>query len=345
VFSFEVDEEMTDAVQVYLDHARKTERSYSSGSTAKLLEKRFDLSFVHPDLGGTGDLVVYDVDKPGDLIGGAENVIDIIDYKHGRGVWVDVKNNTQLKIYALGAIDHVWRVRLGQEDLKKFFGYTVRTHIVQPRIDCAEGPVRTQEYTWGEIVTWAQKELKSRCEAVAPGAEISAGDHCRFCPCIGGCGEYRDWIKREAKLAFNDNYLNSPEDKIKRLSAEDLESFLNKSTQIRDLLKAAERHAQIMAERGKMKFKNYKLIRRGKHKAWNDKAEAEKELREKLGDETYKKSLVSPAQAIKLLGRGEIDHLWSVPEGGLLLVPRDDKRPEVIPDSRLEFLDTHDLLQ
>ena len=343
-FTFEVDEDMTDAVQVYLDHARETQRNYSA-STAVLIEKNMKLSGISEDLGGTGDLIVYDVDKPDDLIGGAANVIDIIDYKHGRGVWVDVKDNKQLKIYALGAIEHVWKVRLGSAKIEDFFGYTIRTHIVQPRCKGEGGFIRIAEYTWGEIIMWGRKELQTKVNAVKPGAEICAGDHCRFCPCLGGCGEYRDWVKGDAKLAFNDNYLNSPEDKIKRLTADDLNSFLKKSTQIRDLLNAAERHAQIMAEKGKMKFPDFKLVRRKKQRAWNDVETAEKELEAKLGDEAYKQKLITPAQADKLLGKGKVDHLWSVGEGGLLLVDRHDKREEVIGESRLDFLDTHDLLQ
>jgi hypothetical protein len=79
-------------------------------------EVRVDFSDYVPEGFGTCDNV---------MIGG--DTITITDYKHGKGVQVDAESNTQMMLYALGAL----------KKYAQIFGDTiknVRLCIVQPRI-------------------------------------------------------------------------------------------------------------------------------------------------------------------------------------------------------------------
>ena len=97
-----------------------------------MVEHRLDYSEYVPEGFGTGDLVIV-----------ADGVIEVIDFKGGRGVRVDANRNSQLMLYGLGALlefDPLYDIR------------TVRMTIVQPRLSNTP----TYEITAGELVRWAE---------------------------------------------------------------------------------------------------------------------------------------------------------------------------------------------
>src|SRR3546814_1886118 len=77
-----VDEEMVEAVQVFLDTIR---RDYKPGDVL-VVEQRFDLSSWYPGLFGTCDAVLY---RP------STGELRVYDLKYGRGVPVEVERNSQ----------------------------------------------------------------------------------------------------------------------------------------------------------------------------------------------------------------------------------------------------------
>ena len=123
-------------------------------------EVRVDFSDYVPEGFGTCDCV---------MIGG--DTITIIDYKHGKGVEVSAEENSQMMLYALGA-------------LKKYapiFGASiknVRLCICQPRI-------KSEPSMWGltaeELKAWGES-IKPIAEKAFMGlGEFVPGEHCRFC--------------------------------------------------------------------------------------------------------------------------------------------------------------------
>jgi len=129
-----------------------------------------------------------------------------------------------------------------------------------------------------------------------------------------------------------------------------LDRILDVSTELRDFLNGAEAYAQTMVEKGKMTLPLRKLVRRGTKRKWIDAEAASKSLKKLIGDKAFKTTLVTPAQADKLvkgekLKAAKVKDLWEKPIGGLLLALRDDNHPEVISDSAMDFLDSHELLQ
>lgn len=129
-----------------------------------LLEQRVDFSPWVPHGFGTCDCI---------LIQGS--TLTIIDYKYGKGVQVDAKDNPQMKLYALGALND--------------FGLaydvdTIEMHIFQPRI----GNISTDCLTADELTKWAEKTVKPIAAKAAQGkGGYKAGDWCKFCPHAGKC--------------------------------------------------------------------------------------------------------------------------------------------------------------
>ena len=90
-----VDEEMAEHVQSFVDEVH---RRAVGGMvfpevfvSLKGVTERFDIDGME---GGTVDALIYHAE---------ERLLEVVDLKYGTGVVVEVENNTQLLMYALGA--------------------------------------------------------------------------------------------------------------------------------------------------------------------------------------------------------------------------------------------------
>jgi len=158
-------QEMRDAVQVYLDYVRWIKHEHM------LVEVKLDVSPWVPEGFGTSDCVLID-----------RQTIHVIDYKHGKGVAVDVENNSQAMLYGLGAIN--------EYDLVYGPFTDIVLHIVQPRIHNISSWTTNVDalLAWGETVKpIAEIAFKGEGEAVA-------GDHCRFCKARHSCRARADMM-------------------------------------------------------------------------------------------------------------------------------------------------------
>jgi len=156
---FIVDQDMIDAVEYFVAAVEASRARLDPRGREEFSEQWIDMSWVHPLLGGTGDFIAVE------SFGWAE----LIDYKHGRGVMVEVFDNSQLKIYGAGVLNMF-------PDCEG-----VRMTIVQPRKEHEDGPIRSIDYTRAELMEFAE-ELRIAAEATQmPNAEVNAGDHCTWC--------------------------------------------------------------------------------------------------------------------------------------------------------------------
>lgn len=85
--------EMDECSEEYLDRIKSIMLSYPNLPHV-VAEQKVDFSKYVPDGFGTADCLI---------LGG--DTLNIVDYKHGKGVEVDAKNNPQLRLYALGALE------------------------------------------------------------------------------------------------------------------------------------------------------------------------------------------------------------------------------------------------
>ena len=144
-----------------------------------LVEHRLDFSEYVPDGFGTGDLVIV-----------ADGVLEIVDFKGGRGVRVEADHNSQLMLYGLGAL-------LEFEALYDI--QTVRMSIVQPRLN----NISTFEMPAGELLQWAKTEVRPKALLAARGeGEFCAGEWCRFCKARYTCRKRSEYHMRLAERDF-----------------------------------------------------------------------------------------------------------------------------------------------
>ena len=85
-----------------------------------LVEERVDYSHVAPSGFGTADMLILGHDAEG------RGILHICDYKNGKGVFVDAQHNSQMMLYAIGALHaygYIYPIEI------------VRMSIIQPRLD------------------------------------------------------------------------------------------------------------------------------------------------------------------------------------------------------------------
>lgn len=122
-------------------------------------EVRVDFSEYVPEGFGTCDCLI---------IGG--DTLCIVDYKHGKGVPVSAENNSQMRLYALGALKQYGMLYA----VKK-----VSMAIVQPRIT---EEVSEETITVEDLLSWGEQIKPIAQKAVTGiGAEFKEGPWCRFC--------------------------------------------------------------------------------------------------------------------------------------------------------------------
>ena len=310
---FKVDGEMVDAVQQYLDEVR-----YWAGTSGSRLEieKPLDLSWLHPGMFGTADAVVVHKDW-----------VHVLDYKHGRGVAVDIERNAQAMYYALGA--------LGEGD--KRGDIEVHMTIVQPRAYHADGPIRTATMSAKDLRAWGQDVLLPAVKATQdPNAPVSPGEWCRFCDAKPICKGIEAHALKTAQQAFSS--VPAVVEDVRppapaSLSPERIGRILAAGEVLEDWLKGVREHAANELKAGRP-IPGWKLVHGRSTRKWSDEGKAAKALVTYI--EPYEKpKLKSPAQAEKALKavldattRKEVlEPLTHKPEGALTLAPDSDKRP------------------
>lgn len=129
-----------------------------------LVETRLDFSEYVPDAFGTADAIII-----------ADGVMEVIDFKYGKGVKVSSEQNPQMLIYALGAYDRFnFDYRIEQ----------VRMTIIQPRID----NFSEYELSVSDLLAWTDTVLVPKAkEAYAGKGPQVPGEWCQFCKVRSCC--------------------------------------------------------------------------------------------------------------------------------------------------------------
>lgn len=318
-----VDKAMADAVQVYLDEVR----SNLGNEKTLFVEQKLDLSWLIPNCKGSSDAVILDK---------KEKTLYVYDYKNGVGVEVEVEWNAQMLGYAIGAI-HAFK----KEDIED-----VHLIIVQPNLPYEQDRIKKWSISKNDLLFWANNVLKPCIqEAESKTARLAVGSHCRFCPALAVCPKQIEHALTIAKTDFDNPILPDPGS----LTPEEIVKVMNVSEVFHNWANSVVQYAQSQAEAG-IRLPGYKLVKRKSNRKWINEIEAELALSSVLGDDAYKKTVITVKQAedkfkaLKLddsILQSNIDK----PDNGLSLVPSTDERQEVISTTALEFLDDADFLK
>ena len=225
-------------------------RSQVGEGDTPLFEQRVDFSDWVPDGFGTADVVIL-----------SKHAIRVIDLKFGKGIPVSAQDNTQLRLYALGA----WsKFKEEYPDIKEI-SYTIH----QPRLDS----ISTDGTTIGKLVDWANYFVKPKAKKAWSGAgEFLPGEWCQFCRAKAQCRARSDFNTEIAKLEFKAPGL---------LSEEEVSEVLVKAQNLKTWANDVEEYALTRAVDQGVVPPGYKLSTTTTHRRISDSALAATVLVEK----------------------------------------------------------------
>jgi hypothetical protein len=273
-------------------------RSQIGEGDTPLFEQRVDFSDWVPDGFGTADVVILSKHK-----------IRVVDLKFGRGIPVDAKDNTQLRLYALGAYS---KFKEEFPEIKE-----VEYTIHQPRLDS----ISTDGTSIDKLLDWANYFVKSKAKkAWAGSGEFLPGEHCQFCRAKAQCRARSDFNNEIAKLEFRAPAL---------LNDEEIDLVYSRAGSLRTWANDVEAFITERAVKENVIPRGYKLTTTKTHRKIGDEEMAATTLIEKgfSKDDIYKPAgLKSIAQLEKLGQKGQV--------AGLLgdLIVRPEGEPKLVKD-------------
>lgn len=298
--------EMIEAVNRYVDicEEKVNEARARSSDAEAMIEARLDFSRWVPEGFGTGDMVIV-----------ADGILEVIDLKYGKGVPVSAVENTQMRLYALGAYD----VNEYLYDIK-----TVRMTIVQPRLDS----VSTDTMALEELLDWGE-EIKPIAQRAWEGeGECTPCDYCNFCKARHTCRALSDTCL--------DTFYKNGGKLYPLLTDDEVSGILSMKDLITKWIKGVYDFAYEKALSGEKQWPGYKLVEGTSRRTITDPDAAAKTLLDngyKEEDIFKPRELEGITNLQKVLGKkGVTEYLEAYidkPEGKPTLVPESDKRPAI----------------
>lgn len=318
-FQTPVTQEMLDAIDEVTEYIERKEPSYIISE-----------QFVNPlpgcdDTGGRGDVI---------MVHGDETTLEVIDFKYGMGIWVDVRGNPQTRSYLLGAAQH--------PDIAGLFpGINRFVHtIIIPRHRDYRGP--QDEWMLHEQLMKFADELRKGVERVHEAMTtvqfgnlheyneqgyLQAGEkHCYFCPHKLACPAWSEEMGRLAAADFDDMPPEDPNDNglVVPWEPRQIERIMLWAPAIRNWLKQVEIRGMELLELDPECMPSFTIGERRTNRKWTDwEDDIPAVLREKYGltdEQIYESKMRTGPQIEKLIPkerRGEFNaDLLVKPPGG-----------------------------
>jgi len=288
------------------DHCEKLK---SALALLNEVDPKEEMNFATETRVGFGDLL------PGvfgstDLIGRIGNRAIVLDWKFGDGVIVNAEENAQLMFYAAAAMRT-------QESAWAFDGATeVECVIIQP-------PMVRRWVTTPERIRQFERDLVQAVKlSTLPDAQLTVGDHCRFCTAKPICPQMTGAADRALAV------------KLDNLDAGKISTYLKNADLLETWISSLRELALSMMESG-ANLPEYKLVAKRAIRQWTDEDKAKVALFA-LGleeSEVMETSIMSPAKVEKVLKKRKIalpaDVVVAISSGNTL-ASVDDPRPEVL---------------
>ena len=268
-----------------------------------IVEQRLDFTRWIPDSFGTADAIII-----------TDGTLEVIDFKYGKGVEVSAEWNTQMMIYALGAVaeyEDEYNIR------------SVRMTIVQPRLgNLSEFELEKPALEW-----WAATVLSPKAkEAMGSETRQNCGDWCRFCRVKNSCAK----LAGEA-LSIADEFGDR-----EQITAEDMAAkVLPRLATIKAWLGSVEEYALEQALKG-VSYPGYKLVEgRSIRRITDTEKLADRLMAEGFAETDIfrPKDLRTLTELEKLVGKTAFiklsDGLVEKPRGKPTLVQESDKRQQI----------------
>lgn len=178
-----IDREMLNFVKIYVEHCTDlistSKLKYKEDYEAHIEEMVYFDKYVDGGF-GTIDFLLIEPDK-----------LTVRDLKYGKGVPVDSYNNSQLILYALGAIDMF-------DFLYEF--KEVSIGIVQPRLN----NISITDYKIEDILNFGEEYKIKAQETNLPNAKIVPGKWCKFCKARAICKKRASYFLSKVNTLLTD---------------------------------------------------------------------------------------------------------------------------------------------
>lgn len=264
-----------------------------------MVEQRVDFSRYVPEGFGTADCIII-----------ADETLNIVDYKHGKGVEVSAEDNPQMKLYALGALELFDCLY----DISK-----VQMTIFQPRLSNISVFVMDK----ADLLNWANDELTAKAELAFEGkGELCCGEWCKFCKAKSNCKERARVNMEMAQYEFRKSSLLTDEEVVKILSR--IDELTSWASDVKNF-------ALEQAVRGKQ-WPGWKVVEGRSNRKYTDEG-AVAQVVKNAGYNPYDEKIMGITNMTKMLGKEKFNELLGDfverPQGKPTLVPEDDNRPEM----------------
>lgn len=252
-----------------------------------------------------------------DILARAGDTCAVLDYKFGDGIQVQCKGNDQLMFYAAAAMLDP-KFKDFTEGVDKFF-----LAIIQPlqTHDDVDEYYTTWTVSRAQIEQWVEFVVRIMKDVESPDAPLKTGPHCRWCKAKHCCPEY---TRKPAEMQAT-----TP---IGVMSPTEIGHWLKVADDAETWVKSIRAKAHKELERG-VQIPGFKLVKKRATRRYIDEDAAEEALVDVLGDGAHKKSLLSPAQVEKALGkpryREVVDSLVHKVSSGTTMAPDSDPREDV----------------
>lgn len=306
-------DECTTAYRDYVIEVLNTEKK-TCGDAKLDIEVQLDLTPWIPEGFGTSDAIIV-----------SDNTLHVIDLKYGKGVPVYAPHNSQLLIYAAGAL----------HEYEAYYAFDkVKMHIFQPRLD----HISTYEISTVDLCDYMENVIKPAAKKAWEGqGEQEAGKWCQFCKVKANC-------KERAKMNVAIAEQNKMYDAM-LLTDDEVASLLPRLGEMKKWCADIEEFALNQALSG-VHYNGYKVVEGRSSRKIVDADSVQKLLIDEgfKEDEFLKpKELLSITNLEKLVGKKKFTELASPyidkPEGKPTLVEESDKRPSIVKTGVEDFQD------
>lgn len=299
------------------------------------VEERVDYSHIAPSGFGTADMLIIGKDEQG------RGILHVCDFKTGAGVFVDADHNSQMMLYAIGALaayGFLYDIEI------------VRMSIIQPRLD----NISTFECSRAELEEWGESIKPIAKLAYEGKGEQSPGDWCRFCrakPVCKACADEALALCREDFLdldagAFDDTAeesdMTAPYEADTQTAVfkqpglipiSELAEILPTLNRISSWIEAVFAFVSSEAINHGVPIPGYKVVEGRSKRVFTDtKAVVDTAVQNGYTD-LYKQTLITLTEFEKMMGKKKFNELLGAyvakPPGKLALVPESDPREPV----------------
>jgi hypothetical protein len=276
----DADEEMIEYVGRYTSYVMERYHAALAETldAVLMIEQRLDFSEWVPFGFGTGDAVIV-----------SDGVLEIIDLKYGIGVPVSARNNSQLMLYALGAVNAYYAV----------YGFhTVKMTIIQPRLDS----ITTHDLLVTDLLRWANEIAMPKAKLAFDGeGEFVSGSHCRWCKAKSVCRKRAEDNLKMAQFEFKTPDL---------LTDSELSEILSNADELSRWCKDIQAYVLERVQSG-LELEGWELVEgRSTRKIEDDAKAVQRLLSEGYSeDQIHTKKLLGIGALEKLVGKKQFSNL------------------------------------